>query len=277
MASISVKWWRYDLRFKRPVGTSRGVLETKPSYFLELTIGDITGRGEIPILPNLSPDDRPDLEEALERLRNTLESTAQIEFTDWREWPAIQFGLEQCFADLQRQRLGREFWLDSPWARGEQGMPINGLIWMGDSCFMAEEAERRQIEGFRCIKMKIGALDWQTEVNQLKDLRQFAGSDELELRVDANGAFTADNVDDRLHDLAAFDLHSIEQPVKPEERQLLAHLAQNSPVPIALDESLIGVTSGADRDALLDEIQPQYIVIKPSLAFGAPHTTFKIF
>lgn len=268
MASISAKWWKYDLQFKRPAGTSRGVLNAKPSYFIELTLDGVTGRGECPIIPKLSLDDRPGFGDALTQLCEELQASGQVAFNQWSDWPAIQFGLEQCFADILRQKQGRKVWLDSPWARGECGMPINGLIWMGDSCFMAEEAERRLAEGFQCIKMKVGALDFATELAHLTDLRHAAGPDQLELRVDANGGFTSDEIGEVIDQLAQFQLHSIEQPLKPSDIQGLKALAATSPIPIALDESLIGVNTGAERDALLDEIQPQYIVIKPSLLGG---------
>ena len=178
------------------------------------------------------------------------------------------FAVEQAlltWADQSQGGNGTRL-ANTPFARGEAGIPINGLLWMGSSCYLHDQSEARLTEGFRCLKMKVGALDLDTECDVLRHNRSLDPS--LELRVDANGAWPGDLALERMEALREFNLHSIEQPCPPSERAGLKAAASSGTLPVALDESLIGVHAAADRDALLDEIQPQYIVLKPSLLGG---------
>lgn len=263
---MTARWTWHTLRFKRPAGTSRGTLRTKDSAFIEVRTPDgRTAIGECGLLRGLSWDDRPGYAEVLDdvctRIDEALEAPDQ-----WTEWPSIRFALEMLARDLQTDVPFH--YMDSAWTRGEAGIPTNGLVWMGDADFMARQMEEKLDQGFGCIKMKIGAIDLETELQLLRSLRNRYPADVLELRVDANGAFAPDEALGVMDRLAMLDLHSIEQPVRPEHVEALARLSAERPLPVALDESLIGVHEPAARRELLDAIRPAYIVLKPSLVGG---------
>lgn len=273
------------LHFKQPAGTSRGVLTTRKVWYVRITrpgterpdLADElqrlavcsfpeTGWGECAPLPGLSCDDRPDYEDTLRKACAAMEESGSVPDGMLRDYPSIRFGLETALQNF-RAGGGWKLW-DSDFARGRAGITTNGLIWMGTFDEMYARIEEKMRLGFRCIKLKIGAIDFERELALLTFIRQHFSPEEVELRVDANGAFTPDNAMQKLEKLAAFTLHSIEQPIRAGQWEEMARLCRTSPIPIALDEELIGVNDTDRKMALLDTIRPQYIILKPSLHGG---------
>ncbi|MBQ9576538.1 MAG: o-succinylbenzoate synthase, partial [Muribaculaceae bacterium] len=255
--------------FKEPAGTSRGVYLTRTSRLVHLTCDDlpgIVGTGECAPLPKLSCDDLPDYDAVLRRHCDDVCARGGIDVETMRDVPSMLFGLETAWRQLHGG--GSTALSDTPFARGEEGIPINGLVWMGDFDTMASRLEQKLAQGFTCVKIKIGAIDFADEIALIRRLRDRYGSDRIELRVDANGAFSPVEAMDRLQQLAANDIHSIEQPIMAGQWQEMARLCQSSPLPIALDEELIGVNTPKRKRELLDTIQPRYIILKPSLHGG---------
>lgn len=257
---------KYILEFKRPSGTSRGVLKTKETWFLILEEEGKQGIGECGILRSLSVDDRPDYEEKLMWVCQNIHLGKEKLLAATIEFPSIQFGLEQAFLSLNSNTPFNLF--PSNFTKSNDVININGLIWMGDKEFMKTQIREKLAQGFTCIKMKIGAIDFQTEIELLKSIRQEFTSNDIELRVDANGAFSIENALEKLKVLSEFDLHSIEQPIKANQFQEMAILCEKTPLPIALDEELIGVFDVTKKKKLLQTIKPQYIILKPSLIGG---------
>ena len=255
--------------FKEPAGTSRGVYHTRVSRFVRLTTEDlpgVVGVGECAPLPKLSCDDLPDYDEVLRRHCDDVCVRGGIDVDALRDVPSMLFGLETAWRQLH---CGGSTALSiTPFARGEEGIPINGLVWMGDFDTMATRLEQKLEQGFSCVKIKIGAIDFAEEMALICRLRDRYGSDRIELRVDANGAFSPAEAMDKLQQLAACDIHSIEQPIRAGQWQEMARLCEISPLPIALDEELIGVNTLECKRQLLDTIGPQYIILKPSLHGG---------
>ena len=254
------------LNFKRPSGTSRGVLTEKETWFLKISDGENFGIGECGILRSLSYDDRPDYEEKLKWVCNNINLGEEMLWEELREFPSIQFGVEMAFKSLQAKDPFVLF--PSAFTSGEKTIPINGLIWMGDKQFMKEQISEKIESGFNCIKLKIGAIDFQTELDLLKAIRDNFSENEIELRVDANGAFSPEDALKKLELLSKFKLHSIEQPIKQGQVQEMTELCKNTPLPIALDEELIGVTNVTDKEKIIQTIKPQYAIFKPSLIGG---------
>ena len=255
------------LHFKQPAGTSRGVYTTRRVWYLHLTSDSQPGRegiGECAPLPNLSCDDLPHYEQLLSSLCQEAAQSG-IDYERLRPYPSILFGLETAFRHFER---GTASLWDTPFSRGEQGIPINGLIWMGSYTQMLAQIEAKMQAGFRCIKLKIGAIHFEEELSLLKMIRRHFSAKEIELRVDANGAFSPAEALEKLKRLSELDLHSIEQPIRAGQWDSMAHLSQLSPLPIALDEELIGVHSTSRKKELLETIHPQYIILKPSLHGG---------
>ena len=255
------------LHFKQPAGTSRGVYTTRRVWYLHLTSDSQPGRegiGECAPLPNLSCDDLPHYEQLLSSLCQEAAQSG-IDYERLRPYPSILFGLETAFRHFER---GTASLWDTPFSRGEQGIPINGLIWMGSYTHMLAQIEAKMQAGFRCIKLKIGAIHFEEELSLLKIIRRHFSAKEIELRVDANGAFSPAEALEKLKRLSELDLHSIEQPIRAGQWDSMARLSQLSPLPIALDEELIGVHSKSRKKELLETIHPQYIILKPSLHGG---------
>ena len=263
---IEAQFYKYLLNFKTPGGTSRGVLHQKETYFLIIKSADGIGVGECGIFRGLSCDDRPEYEEKLAWLCKHVHWDFNRLYLELIEFPSIQFGLEQALLSLKSENSFELF--PSEFSRGKDSIPINGLIWMGDEEFMKEQISEKLEAGFTTLKMKIGAIDFKTELSILQGIRRHYSSTDLELRVDANGAFTKEDALTKLKQLAAFEIHSIEQPVKAGQWELMADLCKVSPVPIALDEELIGILDSARKKTLLKAIEPQYIILKPSLIGG---------
>lgn len=257
----------YLLHFKQPAGTSRGVYKTRQVWYLHVFDSN-TGRhgyGECAPLPNLSCDDIPNYEEVLRKHCQQVEKSGELDYEALLNYPSMLFGLETA---LQQLRTGSLKLWDTPFARGEMGIPINGLIWMGNFNEMYNRIEEKMKLGFRCIKVKIGAIDFDKELELLAHIRQHFGPDKIELRVDANGAFLPSNATEKLKALSSFHLHSIEQPIRAGQWEKMGKLCHSTPLPIALDEELIGINRKEDKIRLLDTIRPQYIILKPSLHGG---------
>jgi len=259
----------HTLLFKQPSGTSRGILTEKKLWLLKLWSSDpsITGIGECSVIPELSPDftDVASYEKELTAIaENPLHFLGNPELL--AEKPSLLFGLETALIDWQNG--GKQQFFDSAFARGEKAIPINGLVWMGDEDFMQEQIDRKLEDGFSCIKMKVGAIDFETEIRLLENIRRYYSKDRIVLRVDANGAFHPEEALEKLQRLANLDIHSIEQPIAAGQYDILKKLCAETPLPIALDEELIAVSKTEDRQRLLETVQPQYIILKPSLHGG---------
>jgi len=263
---LKASYQKHVLNFKIPSGTSRGVLQSKETWFLILIDGNDWGIGECGILRSLSIDDRPDYELKLKWVCENISIGEENLYEALLELPSLQFGVETAFKSLAASDSFQLF--PSEFSRGNKGISINGLVWMGDKKFMKEQISEKIERGFSCIKMKIGAIDFKTEVDLLKSIRKEFSPSEIELRVDANGAFTHSEALEKLKILSDLELHSIEQPIKQGQWQEMARLCDTSPLPIALDEELIGVFSSEDKKELLSTIKPQYIILKPSLIGG---------
>ena len=261
---IQASYKKHTLHFKRPGGTSRGILHIKETYFIFLKQNNKKGIGECGLFKGLSSDDVPNYEEKLAWACNNIHLGLN-QLTDvLQEFPSIIFGLEQAFLSLNNENPFELF--PSKFTKGEDKIPINGLIWMGDKDFMKEQIKEKLQSGFTTIKLKIGAIDFDTELALLKSIRKEFNADEVELRVDANGAFTPDNALEKLKRLSELELHSIEQPIKTGQWKVMQKLCEITPLPIALDEELIGVID--KKQKLIDYIKPQFIILKPSLIGG---------
>lgn len=257
------------LHFKQPAGTSRGVYTTRRIWLLTVEHGGRTAIGECAPLPQLSCDDIPDYEAVLRRFCDIIEATGSIPYDEMRNYPSMLFGVETALAQLSRTD---GLLYDTPFSHGEEGIPINGLVWMGTHDEMLSRLKEKLALGFRCVKLKIGAIDFAKELDLIQHIRKHFSREEVELRVDANGGFTPDVALERLQELARYDIHSIEQPIMAHQWSEMAQLCQLSPLPIALDEELIGVNSTDEKIRLLDTIKPQYIILKPSLHGGVAGT-----
>ena len=257
------------LHFKQPAGTSRGVYTTRKSYYLTITDDNrssIKGVGECATLPDLSCDAVPEYFKILNDVCRMVEQTGNIPYDILRPYPSILFGLETAFAQLDAN--GSTCLYDTPFGRGEEGITINGLVWMGTFEEMYSRLETKLKAGFHCVKLKIGAINFDKELDLIKHIREAFDKNTIELRVDANGGFSPDNAMERLEALAKYDIHSIEQPIKQHQWGEMARLCKETPLPIALDEELIGVNVKSMKEYLLETIRPQYIILKPSLHGG---------
>lgn len=256
------------LHFKQPAGTSRGIYTTRQVWYI--VIRDIEnperiGIGECAPLPDLSCDALPDYQEVLSGFCRNVAECGEIDHAAMRDYPSMLFGLETAMQHLKSGSLA--MW-NTPFSRGEEGIYINGLIWMGDYDTMLSRIEEKMRSGYRCIKVKIGAINFEDEIALLRHIRSAFSAADIELRVDANGAFRPEEAMDKLNRLAEFDLHSIEQPIRAGQWNEMRRLTDATPIPIALDEELIGVNTSERKRELLDTIRPQYIILKPSLHGG---------
>jgi len=273
---LSLDFSQRSLRFNFPARTSRGALAQHEAWYLHLTHRNAPGTvglGEAAPLAGLSPEHGPGFAAAVADLcqrftaasLHTFSAEQAAEFVG-TELPSLRFALETAALDWANG--GRRQLYANPFSRGEAALPINGLVWMGDAPFMREQIQQKLAAGFSCLKLKIGSLDFGTELALLAEIRAAAGPDRLMLRVDANGAFAPADAPAKLNALAAFAVHSIEQPIRAGQPAALAALCRTSPIPIALDEELIGVTDAAAQVALLDEVRPAFLVLKPTLLGG---------
>ena len=257
---------KHILNFKRPSGTSRGILTSKETFFLVIEQEEKKGIGECNLFRGLSADDVPDYEAKLQWVEQHLHLGEKALLEELKTFPSIQFGVEQAFRSVVAPHWYELF--PSNFTKGKDAIPINGLIWMGSPDFMKAQIKEKLAQGFRCIKMKIGAIDFEEEYRILKALRNEFSASDIEIRVDANGAFQATEALRYLERLATLQLHSIEQPIRAGQWEAMAELCEQTPLPIALDEELIGIFTREEKQRLLREIQPQYIILKPSLIGG---------
>lgn len=256
----------YMLKFRQPAGTSRGVMTEKPTYLLKLwdeRNPEVYGLGEAAVFPGLSPEADHRYEYKLIEL---LANVAIGRPTDLSRHSSIQFGFEQALRDFASG--GRRIYYPSEFTAGESEIIINGLIWMGNREEMQQRLEEKIKAGFKCIKIKVGAIDWNAELSLVKYIRELYSPEQLTIRVDANGGFSMENALPRMKQLADLGVHSIEQPIPSGNADLMRFLCQVSPLPIALDEGLIGVYGEENKKRLLDYIHPAYIILKPALCGG---------
>lgn len=264
---MKATYYKYILNFKRPSGTSRGVLTQKETWFIVLEENGKIGIGECGILRTLSIDDREDYEEKLKWTCENIHLGMEKLWEELLEFPSIQFGMETAFYSLKSKNNPFEIF-ESDFTKGQKNIPINGLVWMGEKEFMKAQIEEKIEQGFSCIKLKIGAIDFDKELDLLRFIRANFDENQIEIRVDANGAFDKSNSLYKLNQLAGFKLHSIEQPIQKNNTDTMSELCKTTPFPIALDEELIGVFSYEEKEELLWKIRPQYIILKPSLVGG---------
>lgn len=263
---LKAAYQKYLLHFKEPSGTSRGMLTEKETYFIRIWDTDrpgICGIGECALFRGLSAEDTPGYEEELAEICRQISDGGEPE---GRLPSSVRFGLEMAMADLRNG--GRRLYFPSAFTEGKTAIEINGLIWMGDHRTMERRIREKLKAGFHCIKLKIGAIGFEEELSLLKAVRQKFSRQDVELRVDANGAFGVADAPEKLDALARYDLHSVEQPIRQGQWDDMARLCRNTPVPIALDEELIGIEGTGRKRELLETIRPQYIILKPALAGG---------
>lgn len=263
---MKATWNPYTLQFAQPGGTSRGVLTTKDSYLLHLQHNGKTGVGECGLLRGLSCDDRPDYTHQLQWTCDNIHLGLDGLYAANHEFPSIQFGLEMAFKDLEA--APNHVLFPSDFTKGTASIPINGLIWMGNIAQMEAQIAEKLQAGYRCLKLKIGALDWSAEHQLLQKVRKTFAASELELRVDANGGFRLEEAPKVLDQLAALQIHSVEQIISAGHWDEMAALCATTPIPIALDEELIGLNDYTLRQRMLDTIKPQYVILKPSFVAG---------
>ncbi len=275
MNLINHRFFERNLQFHFEAGTSRGVLTSKKSYFVALEKEGKSFVGEAGPLKGLSPEFKEDL---FEEFQQVIEAQLALPFPQHvaaleqqlKEHPISQPSFRMAYEMAVLAYLhGEEMvYFDNAYTRGEKTIPINGLIWMGSPDFMRKQIEEKLEEGYRCLKLKIGAIDFEQELAILASIRERFTAAEMTLRVDANGAFNLEEAPEKLARLAAYDLHSIEQPIRAGQWEAMHQLCRNSPIDIALDEELIGVTEKSQKIALLEAIRPPYIILKPSLLGG---------
>jgi len=263
---MKATYHKYMLEFKRPSGTSRGIMTEKETWFIILEKDGKKGIGECGILRGLSADDRDDYEDKLSWVCQNIHLGEDVLWEKLLEFPSIQFGIEMAFLSLKSENPYLLF--PSDFTENSKSIVINGLVWMGEEAFMKEQIEEKLAQGFTCIKLKIGAINFEKELELLRFIRAHFTPEQIEIRVDANGAFDLNEALDKLNQLSGFELHSIEQPIQKNNTDSMAELCKTTPFPIALDEELIGVFLSEEKEALLQKIKPQYIILKPSFIGG---------
>lgn len=265
---MRASYQKYTLQFKFEAGTSRGILKQKDTYFIRVwdeNKPEIIGIGEANVLKGLSLDDREDFEEELKNILQKFQNQT-LHKEDLYKFPAIAFALETALKDLENG--GKKIVYPTKFVKGEHQIPINGLIWMGKPEFMLAQIREKVEKGFHCLKIKIGAIDFFQELQILKYIRTEFSDKDLILRVDANGAFLPDEALQKLNQLAQYQIHSIEQPIATKQYEQMQELCEKSPVPIALDEELIGIALKTKKKDFLEKIKPQYLILKPALLGG---------
>jgi o-succinylbenzoate synthase len=279
---LKVKMYKHTLKFKFEAGTSRGVYTEKDTFFLKIFDSEnpaIFGLGEAAPLHGLSIDDFPNYQDIIQGACDTFNGL-DLEVFEWNiniilaqliddRLPSIKFGFETALLDYMNG--GKRVIFDNNFVKGEKAININGLVWMGSKAFMVEQVEEKISAGFDTIKMKIGAINFDEELSILKHIRESFPSEIIQLRVDANGAFSTEEVNKKLSQLSDYQIHSIEQPIKQKQADAMMNLCENSPIPIALDEELIGITDYVQKMQLLKKIKPQFIILKPTLLGGLQH------
>jgi len=263
---LKAKFISYKLKFKKPSGTSRGILYNKPTWYIIIWAEnnrDVYGLGECSPIPGLSLDNTDQIHSILKEICDNINN---LELIDLSLFPCIQFGLEMALLDLQNN--GKRILFNNDFSNGLSSIKINGLIWMSDKNNMLRQIESKINDGFTCLKLKIGAIDFNDELFLLKTIRSQFPLNKLEIRLDANGAFSVEEALKKLENLSIYDIHSIEQPIKQGQIEQMKYLCEFSPIDIALDEELISVIDIIERKRLLENINPRYIILKPSLLGG---------
>lgn len=263
---MNISYQHKRLIFKRPAGTSRSILTYNDVWYILIERNGLVGVGECNPLQGLSLDDRPDFENLLANFVKEFSKSGIIDLDLLTDFPAMKFGFESALLDLETGAKKQLF--PSEFTNGKASMIINGLLWMGSQSFMLEQLDEKLMQGYSCIKMKIGAINFEEELDIIKRIRKTYSADEIEIRVDANGAFPVEHALDKLQALARFDIHSIEQPITPGRWDELEELISKSPLPIALDEELIPIRKKEERSLMLQKLKPHYIILKPSLLGG---------
>ena len=263
---MKATYYKHILDFKRPSGTSRGIMMHKETWYIVLEKDNKKGIGECGILRGLSVDDRPDYEEKLHWACTNIHLGESQLWYALLEFPSIQFGVEMAFRSIESEFPFLLF--PSEFTSSKKSIPINGLVWMGEPSFMKEQIEEKLASGFRCIKLKIGAIDFDKELELLRYIRECFSPEQVEIRVDANGAFDANLALTKINQLSDFTIHSIEQPIQKNNFDDMEVLCSATPIPIALDEELIGIFTFEEKEQLLQKINPQYIILKPSFIGG---------
>lgn len=275
--ALTARWQKHILQFRFEAGTSRGVLTTKDTWFL-LVWDDQNpsqkGIGECGPLKGLSPDDRPELETKLQEICQSISSLSLSSFSaahlltqfKLQEYPSILFGLETALLDLTNG--GNRIIIPSPFSLNKTSIPINGLVWMGDEHFMREQIDEKINQGYTCIKLKVGAIDFNKELKLIQMIREHFSPDQITIRLDANGAFRVEDALKKMQILSEYTIHSIEQPIKAGLPEKMSALCRQTPIPIALDEEIIGIKTLEEKRELLEFIRPQYIILKPTLTGG---------
>lgn len=264
--TLKADWCRYTLDFRFTAITSRERMDRKDTYYIKLChpgSDTLCGLGEAGLFRGLSCDDRPDYEQKLAEVCGDIGRYAS-DPSLLADWPSIRFAVETAVRDLANG--GRHIIFPSLWTAGEAAITINGLVWMGDRSLMSERIAEKLAAGFSCVKVKIGGIDFDDELSLLRFIRREAPA--VTLRLDANGAFTPADAPGKLRRLAEFDIHSIEQPIRAGQWEAMGRLCHTSPIPIALDEELIGINTPGRKAAMLDAIRPQFIILKPTLTGG---------
>ncbi|HEX3007037.1 MAG TPA: o-succinylbenzoate synthase, partial [Bacteroidales bacterium] len=264
--ALSASLKEHTLKFRFPAGTSRGVLHEKKVYYLLLKMDEHPGIGECSVIPGLSIDDQPGYAEKIKSICQEINSGIDFRELDLADYPSISFGLETALLDVKAR--GSKIFFPGVFTEGKEGIPINGLVWMGSKEFMEQQISQKIDNGFSCIKLKIGALDFETEIEVLSGIRKQFSVGELEIRLDANGAFDIESAHEKLKRLSDFGIHSIEQPIKAGQWYEMAALCASSPIHIALDEELIGINQDEKKEKMLLDIKPDYIILKPGLLGG---------
>lgn len=276
---LLIQYQPYVLKFKFEAGTSRGILTEKTSWFIRISDSDqpgVVGYGECGPLPGLSRDDSPDFEAKLIEICKLFNSL-DLEIFPFNlpillqqlvspNLPSIRFGVESALLDFLNG--GNKIQFLNDFSKNGKGIDINGLVWMGSEDFMIHQINEKIKMGFTTLKMKVGALDFDKECRILETIRNSYPTEKITIRVDANGAFSPDSIHEKLDRLSKFDIHSIEQPIKAGQVDLMAEVAASSPIPIALDEELIGKMDYLDKFTLLKRIHPSYLILKPTLLGG---------
>ncbi len=258
---LKAEWRKYELKFLETAITSRSQMEVKDTFVVRVwddSAPEISGFGECALFRGLSAEDNANYERLLSETCRHPEIMPEVS--------SIRFGLETALADLRNG--GKQIISDTPFTHGERNITINGLIWMGDKSTMQRRIEEKLAKGFRCIKLKIGGINFEEELELLHFIRSSFSPEALELRLDANGAFSHGNALERLKRLSDFSIHSIEQPIRQGQAEKMTQICESSPIPIALDEELIGFRSDKDKRLMLDSIRPQFIILKPALCGG---------
>lgn len=259
---LEARWCRYRLQFRFLAKTSREEMREKDTYFVKIydpAAPEIYGIGECGLFKGLSADDVPTYEDILSR-------ACSSPLGPLPEMSSIRMGFETALADFNNG--GKRTVFNSDWQSGGEGITINGLIWMGDKSTMLSRVREKIERGFKILKLKIGGIDFDEEISILKLIRDSYSDRDLEIRLDANGSFTPANALQRLERLIRFNIHSIEQPIAARQFEAMSRICRESPIPIALDEELIGFREDSDMESLLDAVRPHYIILKPTLCGG---------